>query len=99
VGNKQKAMADWDSMLERYRKDSKAKPWIPHLVLAQRALIFRDRGDLDQALAGLNEAIRLDPGYAAAYRSRADVLERMGDAARARADRDMAKRLDTTKRR
>jgi Tfp pilus assembly protein PilF len=49
---------------------------------------------VDQALADLNEAIRLAPDYVEAYRARAEAYTKKGDAARARADRAEADRLE-----
>ena len=43
-------------------------------------------GEVDQALADLNESIRLDPGYAPAFRNRARLYSRIGNRTRALAD-------------
>ncbi len=51
------------------------------------------RGELDAALAGYGEAIRLDPENAAAYAARGEALVRWGDHGRAIADFDAALRL------
>jgi tetratricopeptide (TPR) repeat protein len=51
------------------------------------------RGELDAALAGYGEAIRLDPNHAEAYAARGEALVRWGDHARAIADFDAALRL------
>jgi tetratricopeptide (TPR) repeat protein len=45
------------------------------------------------SLAALNEAIRLKPDYGVAYRLRAEAHAALGDAKKARQDRDRAKRL------
>ena len=50
--------------------------------------------DNDKAIAAYNEAIRLDPNYAEAYRSRGFVYHCMSDRDRALADYDEAIRLD-----
>ena len=56
----------------------------------QRLLI---EGKLDDALAALNEAIVLAPGYANAYLNRAEVLEKLGRVSEAQADRQTARAL------
>ncbi len=51
------------------------------------------RGELDAAVAGYGEAIRLDPKNAGAYAARGEALVHWGDHARAIADFDAALRL------
>jgi len=55
-----------------------------------RANVDYDKGNNDGALAGYNEAIRLDPKYARAYKFRGDVYREKGDMDRALADYDEA---------
>jgi uncharacterized RDD family membrane protein YckC len=56
----------------------------------QRLLV---EGKLDEALAALDEAIVLAPGYVNAYLNRADVLEKLGRVGEAQADRQTARAL------
>ncbi len=50
--------------------------------------------ELESALASLNEAVRLDEQFAAAFHNRAIVHQRMGDLAAAAADREQSIELD-----
>jgi tetratricopeptide (TPR) repeat protein len=54
----------------------------------------RRQGDLDGALADFEQAIRFDPGDAAAYNGRGRVRHARGDLPRAITDYDQALRLD-----
>jgi Flp pilus assembly protein TadD len=49
----------------------------------------------DQAIADFNEVIKRDPSNAEAYSDRGVPYRAKGDAAQAKADLDMAKRLNT----
>src|SRR5262249_16487928 len=48
---------------------------------------------LDQGIEDLSKAVRLDPKAAWYFNCRADLYEKKGDAAKAKADREMAARL------
>jgi tetratricopeptide (TPR) repeat protein len=63
-------------------------------ALNNRGNILMRKGEYEQALADLNEAIRLDPKYVYGYKSRGFLYERMGDKDRAAADRAKVKELD-----
>ena len=55
---------------------------------------YGDKGENDRAIADYNEAIRLDPKYAAAYNNRGNAYRDKGDTDRAIADFNEAIRLD-----
>jgi tetratricopeptide (TPR) repeat protein len=57
-----------------------------------RAYFYQDTGDLDRAIEGYGEAIRIKP-YAWYYSSRADLYRRKGDETRAIADYSEALRI------
>jgi tetratricopeptide (TPR) repeat protein len=44
-----------------------------------RGLAYRNKGDYDRAIADYNQAIRLDPKYAAAYNNRGRAYADKGD--------------------
>src|SRR5262245_53319945 len=52
------------------------------------------KGEYDQALKDLNEAVRLDPKFALAVGARGGVWHRKGEYGKAMADYDEAIRLD-----
>jgi tetratricopeptide (TPR) repeat protein len=62
------------------------------VVRYNRGRAYALLGDMTEALASFDEAIRLDPRFARAYEARAEVHARRGDFARARADREVAAR-------
>jgi lipoprotein NlpI len=72
----------------RYRGSELAKAYY------FRGVEYRDKGDLDRALADLNQAIRLDPKFALAYNNRGLAWEDKGELDRALADYNEAIRLD-----
>ena len=55
-----------------------------------RGLIWRRKGDFDRAIADFDQAIRVDPGYTAAYTNRGQAYEGKGDKERAKADYEAA---------
>ena len=59
-----------------------------------RGLAYRDKGELDRAIADHTEAIRLDPRFAVAFNSRGFTYDRKGERDRAVADYTEAIRLD-----
>jgi len=60
----------------------------------ERAIAAYRKGDFDGAIAGFDEAIRLDPNDAQAYGKRGKAWEDKGDQDRALADYDQAIRID-----
>jgi lipoprotein NlpI len=63
-------------------------------VFSNRGLAYRDKGELDRAIADFNEAIRLEPKFAVAFNSRGFTYDRKGERDRAIADYTEAIRLD-----
>src|SRR5262245_34375444 len=59
-----------------------------------RGVEYRDKGDLDRAIADLGQAIMLDPKYALAYNNRGLAWDDKGEIDRAVADYNEAIRLD-----
>jgi Tfp pilus assembly protein PilF len=53
------------------------------------------QSEWDHAIADLNEAIRLDPHYAQAYRVRSEVYSAMGQDEEARRDSDQAEEIES----
>jgi len=60
---------------------------------AQRGICYHGKHELDRAIADYSEALRLYPSNVTALSNRARVYEQKGDHARAKADRDAARRL------
>jgi tetratricopeptide (TPR) repeat protein len=90
----------WDSQEDRTvvsessgRANNTAASNAPALYLARGELWAR-AGDLDQAIADFDEAIRLEPGKALAYSHRGNAWSRKGEKDRALADYDAAIRID-----
>jgi tetratricopeptide (TPR) repeat protein len=63
-------------------------------LLGSRGAKWRDKGDLDRAVADYSEAIRTDPQFATSYSGRASTLLRRKDYEGAIADYDEAMRLE-----
>lgn len=63
-------------------------------ALNNRGVLFSGQGDSDHAIADFDEAIRINPPYAAAFYNRAQAWRRKGDTTRADADSAQAVRLD-----
>jgi len=55
---------------------------------------YRDKGDLDHAIADFNEAIRIDPEHVMAFNNRGVAYSYKGDLDRAIADYNEAIRID-----
>ena len=70
-------------------------PFGPNAALAYglRGEAYKDKGDLDRAIADYNEAIRQKPNFAEAFDRRGAAYQAMGDDARASADFAAAARL------
>lgn len=61
--------------------------------LQEEAHLYRDRGDLDQALTCYQAAVRANPGLHAAWAAQADILHKQGRAAEANAAHAQAERV------
>ena len=59
-----------------------------------RGLAWRNKGDLDRAVADFDQAIKLDPKYVAALYNRGNVFFVKKDFDRAIADYDLAIKLE-----
>ena len=59
----------------------------------QRGVAYHGRREIDRAIADYSEALRLYPRNVSALNNRARAYDDKGDGARAKADRDAAKRL------
>ena len=55
-------------------------------IYNNRANIYRERGDLDRAIADYSTAIRLDPLYTAAFTNRGQAYQEKGQLDKARED-------------
>lgn len=60
-----------------------------------RAIVWRDKGELDRALQDPNEALRRDPKNVTIYANRGEIWRLKGDLDRALADQDESIRLDS----
>jgi tetratricopeptide (TPR) repeat protein len=78
--------------VDYYSDQLRAKPSAQ--AFTDRAMVWKDRGDDDRAIADAGEAIRLDPNYAPAYRVRGNALFGKKAYDRALADYEEAVRLD-----
>ena len=91
-GNASSKSDNWDKAVVDYseaiRIDSKP------IAFRQRGIAYRRKGDHSRAMADFNEAIRLDPNFAAAFYSRGIAYEIQRDYSRAIVDFDEAIRLD-----
>jgi tetratricopeptide (TPR) repeat protein len=70
---------------------------IPSWPCNDRGVAYRDKGDLDRAIAEFNEAIRPDPKSAYAYRNRGGAYVVKGDLDPAIADIREAVGLDQSR--
>ena len=59
---------------------------IKPMILVTRANAYMQSGQLNEALADLNEAVAIDPNYKRAYQSRAAVYQKLGQNAKAAED-------------
>ena len=64
---------------------------------ALRGLSYLRKGNLDNAIADLSEAIRLDPNNASVYCDRSHAYERKGNLNKAKADIEQAEKLQSSK--
>jgi tetratricopeptide (TPR) repeat protein len=71
--------------LDRDRSES-LRRWAT--ILTYRAMASKAKGEIDNALAALSDAIAVDPDFAAAYSARADILSERGQCDNAIADYD-----------
>jgi tetratricopeptide (TPR) repeat protein len=86
-----KALAECDLVLKR-GKDHKAR-----LVYHLRAACFLQKGDVKNAIAECNQALKVDPKSAEAYATRSVAYSKSGDTDASKADFDAALRLDREK--
>jgi tetratricopeptide (TPR) repeat protein len=63
---------------------------------AERAWAYHDKGQRDRAMSDVNEALRLDPNSAKAFRIRGEIHRRAGRLDAALADFNQAIRIDPT---
>src|SRR6266540_5092932 len=63
---------------------------------AERALALEDKGHRDRAMSDVNEALRVDPNSATAFRVRGELYRRAGKLDLALADFNQAIRIDPT---
>ena len=85
-GELDRAMADYNEAIRLDPKDA--------VAYNNRANVYYDRKEYDRAVLQYTESIRLDPRYVLAYKNRALAYDQLGDAARAKADRDKAAELE-----
>lgn len=78
------AVADYTAALQLSKRSD---------TLTNRAFAHLKLGQIDEALADCNEAIRLQPAWEAAYRIRAALLEELGRMSEAEADAEHAEKL------
>ncbi|MCS7167869.1 MAG: tetratricopeptide repeat protein [Gemmatales bacterium] len=71
------ALAEYEKRLDKKTRPGLLPRPTP-ILLAARGEIYRQLGQLDKALAALDEALKLNPQYGYAYSLRADVYWRMG---------------------
>ncbi len=83
-GEEERALADYDRVIELGEKRYASAAW------SAKAALHARKERLDAALSAYGEAIRIDPAHAAAYLSRATIRNRKGDRAGALADLDAA---------
>jgi tetratricopeptide (TPR) repeat protein len=86
------AAADFTRFLEKEDTSGAAQGPIG-TVYYLRGVASSRLNDLEQAERDFSRALRIFPNWAAGYAARADVYDRMGEFARAEADREEASRL------
>ncbi len=84
-GQTEQALVDLD-------KSIAAKP--DHAAFFNRGIIRVEQNRREEALADFDRAIELNPRYAKAYRERGELLLRMNQAERGRADLNKARELE-----
>jgi tetratricopeptide (TPR) repeat protein len=88
---------DPEAMIIACTQSINSGKWKGHYLAAyynNRAAAYHEKGDLDRAIADLNEAIRLDPKLAMPFNNRGAAYNEQGDNDRAIADYNEAIRID-----
>jgi len=81
------------SAVERSMKSIRLDPKFA-LAYNNRGVAYKNKGELDRAIADYDEAIRLNPNYALPYDNRGNAYKDKGEYDRAIADLDAAIRLN-----
>lgn len=96
-GRIRRAAKDWDGALADFAAARGTNPG-DDTSLVERAATLRERGDLEAALAAVNEVLVRGPDWYLALYERARILEAKGDSAGAEADRAKARETEKVQR-